>query len=70
MSDDSTTIRFLRKAFKQEDWEYLSQHGAFQLQLTKDDGTSQSFETLVQVGSLLLRQRDDLKRSRDMKVPE
>jgi hypothetical protein len=60
MSEESPNIRLLKAAFSKAEWDYLSAHGAFQYQLKNDDGTSKSYENLVSVGTLLLRQREGL----------
>lgn len=60
MSDDTPVEKLLSKAFKGEEWEYLAQHPAFQLQTKNAPDTIQGYEQLVEIGSLLIRQRDEL----------
>jgi hypothetical protein len=55
------TVGLLQAAFSKREWEYLSQHGAFQYQLDKDDGSTRSYEDLVSVGNLLLCQYKDAR---------
>lgn len=60
MERETDNIRLLKAAF-QKDWDYLAQHGAFKYQLSKDDGSRKSYEDLIQVGNLLLRQREEIQ---------
>jgi len=60
VSTHSDTIRLLHGAFTKEEWDYLSNHESFKLHLAKDDGSTKSYESLVDVGSLLLQQRKEL----------
>jgi hypothetical protein len=55
------TLRLLQAAFSKKEWDHLSHHGAFKYQLDNDDGSAQSYETLVNVGNLLLRQYTDAR---------
>jgi len=64
MPAHSKTLQLLQGAFRPEEWEYLAEHGAFKHQLEKDDGSLKSFENLVEIGSLLLRQRHESGRGR------
>jgi len=59
MPAHSETIRLLKGAFKKEEWDFLSGHRAFKYQLIKGDGSVESYENLVDIGSLLLRERGD-----------
>jgi len=61
MSEETPNVRLLKSAFSKAEWDYLSAHGAFQYQLKNDDGTSKSYEELVNVGTLLLKQKAELK---------
>jgi hypothetical protein len=56
--------KLLRKSFKSEEWSYLGKHEAFQKLMTKCARTMEGYERLVEIGVLLLRQREDLKRGR------
>jgi len=56
MAAREKTIQLLHAAFSKKEWEYLSQHGAFKYQLDKDDGSTRSYEDLVNIGNLLLQQ--------------
>ena len=56
------TIRLLSKAFSKEELEYLNNHGAFLYVLKSDDGTPESYEQIVNIGALLLRQKEELKK--------
>ena len=60
MPENSDTIRLLRGAFNKEEWNYLSNHESFKLHLAEDDGSAKSYEALVNIGALLLKQRADL----------
>ena len=60
MPENSDTLRLLRGAFNKEEWNYLSNHESFKLHLAKEDGSTKSYEALVNIGALLLKQRADL----------
>jgi len=57
-------IHLLQKSFPPEDWEYLCQNRTFQEWLSSKNETLEDYENLVEVGSLLLKQRLD-QRARD-----
>jgi hypothetical protein len=59
MDADSQTTRLLKATFSADELAYLSAQGAFTYSLSKDDGTLDSFERLVELGTLLLRRRLD-----------
>jgi hypothetical protein len=61
MPADSINIRLLKRAFSESEIAYLKNHGAFQYQLQKDDGTDESFRNLISLGQLLLRQKRELR---------
>ena len=61
MSEETPNVRSLKAAFSKADWKYLSAHGAFQYQLKHDDGTPKSYEDIVNVGTLLLKQKEEFK---------
>jgi len=61
MPDDRMNLRLLEKAFSESDFDYLKNHGAFQYQLQKDDGTDESFRGLIDLGELLLQQKRELR---------
>ena len=61
MSGESPNIQLLKGAFSKSEWEYLIAHGAFQYQLKDDDGTPKSYEDLVKIGDLLLRQKAEMR---------
>lgn len=52
-------IHLLQKAFSLDEWQYLSRNSTFQSILASKGETLGDYEELVQVGSLLLKQRDD-----------
>lgn len=58
--DETTTLQLLEKAFKQEEWQYLQRHPGFQKLIKEHNGTHEDFEYLVEVGGLLLQQKEDL----------
>jgi len=58
----SEIIRLLEKSYSPEDWQYLTQNKTFKEHLDADDGSLENYESLVDIGSLLLRQRDDLNK--------
>ncbi len=55
--DQSDILRLLQKSFSDEEWSYLNQNKVFQDLLSA--GAS-DYEHLVEAGSLLLRQRNEL----------
>ncbi|HXS69012.1 MAG TPA: hypothetical protein VN761_09230 [Candidatus Polarisedimenticolia bacterium] len=55
------TIRLLQMSFSTKDWEYLHQNSIFKELLSKPNPTLDDFETLVENGGLLLRQREEVK---------
>lgn len=55
-------IRLLEKSFDPKDWDYLSQNATFKELMTKHSCGLHDFEFLVEMGGLLLRQRDELKK--------
>lgn len=59
--EKSENIRLLEKSFDPKDWEYLSQNATFKELLAKHSLGLHDFEFLVEMGGLLLRQRDELK---------
>jgi hypothetical protein len=61
MAAREETVRLLRAAFSKKEWEYLAQHGTFKAELDKGDGSTRSYEDLVSVGNLLLRQYKDAR---------
>jgi hypothetical protein len=48
-------------SFSTKDWEYLHQNSTFKELLSKGDASLDGFETLVENGGLLLRQREEAK---------
>lgn len=57
---DTRLDRFLRGAFKEDELQYLAKHATFQHEKKNTPDTTQGFELLAQVGSLLIRQRDEI----------
>jgi hypothetical protein len=57
----SDNLNLLEKSFAAKDWEYLINNATFQRLLSEQNGTLEEFESLVSKGTLLLRQRDELK---------
>lgn len=55
----SENINLLQRSFSGEDWKYLCQNGTFQEWLSSKNETLEDYEQLVEVGSLLLKQRVD-----------
>jgi hypothetical protein len=62
--------KFLNSAFNPEEREYLDGHPVFEEQLTKIPETTDGFVYLVTVGSLLLRQREELKQLTEGRRPK
>ena len=60
--ENCENVRLLEKSFDQKDWEYLSQNSTFKELVSKHSRGLHDFEFLVEMGGLLLRQRDELKR--------
>jgi len=60
--DKSENIRLLEMSFDPKDWDYLSQNATFKELMSKHSQGLHDFEFLVEMGGLLLRQRDELKR--------
>ncbi len=56
--DQPEKVRLLKKAFSDEEWNYLNQNKVFQDLMSSDE--SRDYEDLVEAGSLLLRQRKEL----------
>lgn len=54
-------MRLLKASFSPEDWQYLSQNGTFKERLSVKNNTLEDFEEMVEVGELLIRQRDELR---------
>jgi len=52
--------RLLKKAFSAKEWEYLLRHDAFKA-LTDGCDTLYKYERLVEIGMLLLRQKEELQ---------
>jgi len=57
--DQTDKLRLLKKAFSDEEWNYLNQNKVFQDLLGAGD--SRDYENLMEAGSLLLRQRKELR---------
>ena len=53
-------IRLLTNSFSEGDWEYLRKHPGFQKLIKEHNGSHEDFEYLIEVGGLLLRQKQDL----------
>lgn len=62
MSTDIPLQKLLRSAFNGDEWRYLSHHKVFREQIKKQPKTTEGYERLVEIGSLLLKQREDFKR--------
>ena len=60
--DTSENVRLLEKSFDPKDWDYLSRNATFKELMAKHSIGLHDFEFLVEMGGLLLRQRDELKR--------
>lgn len=60
--EKSENIRLLERSFDPKDWDYLSQNATFKELMAKQSIGLHDFEFLVEMGGLLLRQRDELKR--------
>jgi len=60
--EQSENSRLLEKSFDPKDWDYLSQNATFKELMSKHSQGLHDFEFLVEMGGLLLRQRDELKR--------
>jgi len=52
--------KLLQGAFKGEEWDYLSQHPVFVSAMQRVKPNHTSYENLVNIGTLLLRQREEL----------
>lgn len=63
-------LHLLEKSFSPKDWQYLCQNGAFKTLLSDSNETLDDFESLVETGTLLLQQRDDLKERGEFGVNE
>jgi len=57
----SDNLQLLEKSFSAKDWDYLIHNATFQRLLAESSDTLDDFESLVSKGTLLLRQRDELK---------
>ncbi len=57
----SDNLSLLEKSFSPKDWEYLAHNAIFQRLLADRNDTLDDFESLVSKGTLLLKQRDELK---------
>lgn len=58
----SLVIRLLKNSFSDEEWQYLKWHPVFQTELNKRKTSHEDFEYLIEVGELLLKQKEDLHR--------
>jgi hypothetical protein len=58
--DEPAVIQLLTRSFSEGDWQYLKQHPGFQKLIKEHNGSCEDFEYLVEVGQLLLRQKQDL----------
>lgn len=57
--------KLLQAAFKGDDWRFLNEHRVFQEEFARQSQTTEGYEKLVEIGDLLLRQRDELSVRRE-----
>ena len=55
-----TTLKRLAKSFSQADLEHLKVREVFSEALKADNGTVISYETILEIGTILLRKKADL----------
>jgi len=67
---EASIEKLLHGAFKEEERQYLEKNATFMEEKRNTSDTTQGFECLVQVGSLLLQQREDLARLLQMRESE